>query len=63
MLYTTTSPKTHDDGYYDPDDIAEIKGTPMKVKPKPHALDPAAGKRLWEISEKLTGVRYDALDS
>jgi hypothetical protein len=33
------------------------------VKPKQHALDPAAGNRLWEISETLTGVRYDALNS
>jgi hypothetical protein len=34
---------------------------PVEVKPKPQALDPAAGKRLWEVSEALTGVRYDAL--
>jgi NAD(P)-dependent dehydrogenase (short-subunit alcohol dehydrogenase family) len=63
LLYAATSPEAHGGGYYGPDGIAEIKGTPVEVKPKPHALDPAAGKRLWEISEKLTGVRYDALDS
>ena len=49
--------------YYGPDGIAEIKGAPTEVKPKPHALDPATGKRLWEVSEVLTGVRYAALDS
>lgn len=63
LLYAATSPEAHGGGYYGPDGIAEIKGTPVEVKPKPHALDPAAGKRLWEISETLTGVRYESLSS
>ena len=63
LLYAATSPDAHGGGYYGPDGIAEIKGTPTEVKPKPHATDRSAGKRLWEISETLTGVRYDALDS
>ncbi len=63
LLYAATSPDVHGGGYYGPDGIAEIKGTPTEVRPKPHALDPTAGKRLWEISEALTGVRYDALNS
>lgn len=61
LLYAATSPEVHGGGYYGPNGIAEIKGTPVEVKPKPHALDPAAGKRLWEISEALTGVHYDLL--
>ena len=60
-LYAATSPEAHGGGYYGPDGIAEIKGTPVEVKPKPQALDPAAAKRLWEVSEMLTGVRYEAL--
>jgi NAD(P)-dependent dehydrogenase (short-subunit alcohol dehydrogenase family) len=62
LLYAATSPDAHGGGYYGPDGIAEIKGTPVEVKPKPHAMDAAAGKRLWEISEELTGVRYEALN-
>jgi NAD(P)-dependent dehydrogenase (short-subunit alcohol dehydrogenase family) len=61
LLYAATSPQAHGGGYYGPDGIAEIKGNPVEVKPKSQALDPAAGKRLWEVSETLTGVRYDAL--
>ena len=61
ILYAATSPEVHAGGYYGPNGLAEIKGTPVEVKPKPHALDPAAGKRLWEISEALTGVHYDLL--
>ena len=63
LVYAATSSEVHGGGYYGPDGIAEIKGTPVEVKPKPQALDPAAGKRLWEVSETLTGVRYDALDT
>ena len=63
LVYAATSSEVHGGGYYGPDGIAEIKGTPVEVKPKPQALDPAAGRRLWEISESLTGVRYDALNT
>jgi NAD(P)-dependent dehydrogenase (short-subunit alcohol dehydrogenase family) len=61
LLYAATSPETHGGGYYGPDGIAEVRGTPVEVKPKPHALDTAAGKRLWGVSEELTGVGYDSL--
>ena len=60
-LYAAVSPEARGGGYYGPDGIAEIKGTPVEVQPQPRALDPAAGQRLWEISEMLTGVRYEAL--
>lgn len=63
LLYAATSPQVHGGGYYGPDGIAEVKGTPVEVKPKSHALDPVAGQRLWEKSETLTGVRYEALDA
>jgi NAD(P)-dependent dehydrogenase (short-subunit alcohol dehydrogenase family) len=62
LLYAATSPEAHGGGYYGPDGLAEVRGTPVEVKPKPHAMDPAAGKRLWEVSESLTGVRYEALN-
>ena len=61
LLYAATSPAARGGGYYGPDGIAEVRGTPVEVKPRPHALDPAAGMRLWEISEELTGVRFEGL--
>ncbi len=60
-LYAATSPAAQGGAYYGPDGIAEMKGTPIEVKPRPKALDPQTGRRLWSISEELTGVRYDAL--
>lgn len=61
LLYAATSPDAHGGGYYGPNGFGEIKGTPVEVRPKPHALDPAAGKQLWEASETMTGVHYDLL--
>ena len=60
-LYAAVAPAAHGGGYYGPDGFAEIKGTPVEVKPTARALDAAAGERLWEVSERMTGVRYEAL--
>jgi NAD(P)-dependent dehydrogenase (short-subunit alcohol dehydrogenase family) len=57
-LYAATSPEAHSGEYIGPDGFMEIKGSPVAVKPRKHALDEAAGKRLWEVSEQLTGVVY-----
>jgi NAD(P)-dependent dehydrogenase (short-subunit alcohol dehydrogenase family) len=43
--------------YYAPDKLFQLKGDPILVPiPKP-ASDRGAARRLWEISEKLTGVK------
>lgn len=62
-LYAATSQAARGGAYYGPDGIGEIKGTPVEVQPKPKALDPQAGQRLWTVSEELTGVHYDALQA
>ncbi len=42
--------------YYGPDRMFGLKGDPVAIKiPKP-ALDEAAARRLWEVSEALTGA-------
>ncbi|GIH73744.1 oxidoreductase [Planobispora longispora] len=35
---------------------------PKELRPRPHALDEAVARRLWETSEELTGVRFEMLD-
>jgi NAD(P)-dependent dehydrogenase (short-subunit alcohol dehydrogenase family) len=60
-LYAATSPDAQAGHYYGPDGWMEIKGTPVEVKPMPHARDEAVAQRLWQLSEDLTGIRYDAL--
>lgn len=58
LLYAATSSDAKAGHYYGPDGLAEIKGNPVEVKPKPHALDPVSAARLWHISEQMTGVEY-----
>ncbi|HEY6132314.1 MAG TPA: hypothetical protein VIV27_09850, partial [Halioglobus sp.] len=44
--------------YYGPGGFLEIAGKPAKARINPIAKVPANGKRLWELSESMTGVRY-----
>ncbi|MET0958286.1 MAG: short-chain dehydrogenase, partial [Solirubrobacterales bacterium] len=36
----------------------EVRGSPTEVEPVGRARDPETGRRLWEVSEELTGVAY-----
>jgi NAD(P)-dependent dehydrogenase (short-subunit alcohol dehydrogenase family) len=58
-LYAATAPDVEGGGYYGPDGFREARGHPTRVKAIPEAHDPEVGRRLWEVSEELTGVRYD----
>jgi NAD(P)-dependent dehydrogenase (short-subunit alcohol dehydrogenase family) len=58
-LFAATSAEVVDGGYYGPQGFEEMRGEvvgPAKVAP--HARDQAATRRLWEVCEQLTGVRY-----
>jgi hypothetical protein len=35
-----------------------MRGFPVKVKSNARSHDKAAARKLWEISEELTGVSY-----
>jgi NAD(P)-dependent dehydrogenase (short-subunit alcohol dehydrogenase family) len=60
-LYAATSPDAKGGEFIGPDGFQELKGSPVVVQPRPQALDEAVGKRLWTVSEELTGVVYPAL--
>jgi NAD(P)-dependent dehydrogenase (short-subunit alcohol dehydrogenase family) len=60
-LYAATSPDAKGAEYIGPDGFMEMKGAPVVVQPKPQALDEAVGKKLWTVSEELTGVVYPVL--
>jgi hypothetical protein len=36
-----------------------MRGTPGKVMSSSRSYDPALAARLWQVSQDLTGVRYD----
>jgi NAD(P)-dependent dehydrogenase (short-subunit alcohol dehydrogenase family) len=62
ILYAATYPELAGGSYVGPDGPAEMRGYPTLVQPTDRAKDVATAKRLWEMSEKLTGVRYELLE-
>jgi hypothetical protein len=44
--------------FYGPRGFMEMKGHPHKVKTSKRAQDHTIAARLWDVSEQLTGVRY-----
>ena len=58
-LFAATDPAAESGQYIGPDGRNEMKGHPTVVRPVASAEDPATARRLWELSEELTGVRFD----
>ncbi|MEY2422547.1 MAG: hypothetical protein QOI95_2614 [Acidimicrobiaceae bacterium] len=58
QLYAATMPDVKGGEYYGPSGPFEMRGSPKKVGRTGAARDASAAKRLWEISEKETGVAY-----
>jgi NAD(P)-dependent dehydrogenase (short-subunit alcohol dehydrogenase family) len=62
-LYAATAPGVAGDDYFGPDGLGEQRGHPTRVGRTGRAADGADAKRLWEISEELTGVAFGPLDA
>jgi NAD(P)-dependent dehydrogenase (short-subunit alcohol dehydrogenase family) len=58
-LYAATVPDLPGGSFIGPDGLVEQRGHPRVVTAAGKAYDQAAWRRLWEISEELTGVRYE----
>ncbi|MBW9052410.1 oxidoreductase [Rhizobium mesosinicum] len=59
-LFAATSPNARGGRYYGPDRLGETRGYPTEAQiPRP-ALEKHVAHRLWEISEKLTGISFNA---
>lgn len=61
ILYAATYRDLSGGSYVGPDGPAEMRGFPALVQPSARARDAATANLLWQISEKLTGVRYELL--
>jgi NAD(P)-dependent dehydrogenase (short-subunit alcohol dehydrogenase family) len=61
ILYAATAAGVRGGDYIGPDGFGEQWGHPTKVQSNARSHDAVAQDRLWEISEQLTGVRYEAL--
>ncbi|MGK5642589.1 oxidoreductase [Streptomyces sp. URMC 126] len=58
QLYAATEPGLASGLFIGPSGMAELRGDPTEVGLAPAAADPTTGRRLWELSERATGVRY-----
>ena len=61
-LYGATALGVSGGRYYGPDRLFGMRGHPSPVSFVRAATDPGTARRLWEVSEQLTGVRFGALD-
>ncbi len=58
QLYAATSQDVESGDFIGPDGFREGRGGPTFVNAVERAHDPDTGRRLWEVSEERTGVRY-----
>lgn len=56
QLYAATAPDAIPGGHYGPDQLGGMRGYPKPVRIAPAARDAQQRRRLWEVSEALTGV-------
>ena len=56
--YAATMPDLPGGAFVGPDGLLEQRGHPKLVSARRAARDEAVARRLWEVSEQLTGVRY-----
>ena len=57
-LFAATSSAAMPMGYYGPNGFYELKGPVAPAKVLPQAKDETVARKLWEVSERLTGGRW-----
>jgi NAD(P)-dependent dehydrogenase (short-subunit alcohol dehydrogenase family) len=58
QLYAATMPDVIAGEYFGPDRFFQLRGHPTRVGSSTAARDDDAARRLWELSEDMTGVSY-----
>jgi NAD(P)-dependent dehydrogenase (short-subunit alcohol dehydrogenase family) len=58
ILRAATDPAVQGGQYYGPDGFREAKGHPKVVESSRQSHDQATQRRLWNVSEELTGVTF-----
>jgi NAD(P)-dependent dehydrogenase (short-subunit alcohol dehydrogenase family) len=59
ILYAATRPEIEGGEYIGPDGFLGQRGYPHKALTSPVARNEKTARRLWQVSEELTGVEYD----
>ena len=58
-LYAATAPDVEGGEYIGPTGLGGLRGHPVKGPSSKASHDESVARRLWEVSEELTGVTYD----
>ncbi|MFF4323444.1 oxidoreductase [Streptomyces sp. NPDC001568] len=59
VVRAASDPDAQGGQYFGPSGPGSLRGLPAIEHAADHAYDPAAGARLWEVSEALTGVHWE----
>ena len=57
-LMAATDPAAKPGGYYGPQGFMEVRGLPGEASAPGRSLDVAVARKLWDVSEELSGVRF-----
>ena len=60
-LYAATAPEVNGCDYIGPVGLLGMRGYPGKARSSERSYDPELARRLWQVSETLTGVGYEQL--
>jgi hypothetical protein len=58
-LRAAVDPQAKGGEYYGPGGFSEQAGYPVRVGSSRRSKDVEAARRLWQVSEELTGVKYE----
>ena len=58
-LYAATDPGVEAGSYYGPSGFLRLYGWPGLTPPNPKRVTPPVAARLWELSESLTGIKFE----
>jgi hypothetical protein len=58
QLYAAVDPGAQSGRFYGPGGFGEMRGYPAQVQPVAAATDEETARRLWQVSEQLTGVTW-----
>ncbi|MFF8469050.1 oxidoreductase [Streptomyces griseus] len=58
QLFAATAPGVRGGELIGPDGLGELRGAPTRVPLAAAVTDAGTGQRLWEVSERLTDVRF-----
>lgn len=59
LLYAATAPDVKGGEYFGPDGMGESRGYPHRVVSSAESHNQEIARRLWSVSEEMTGVHYD----